>query len=143
MKEKTEEQVLVRRSMRLVLLLSVVYALAGNIFFYSGYYNNNVIEWSYLISVIMIIAFALPVVMLFRNRHWYFPLFIFLFWIPFSVLIAFLLSRVLPLSGEQDLALMLFYFLILNLMVILVGIALGMSINGFLMLWKKLKRPTE
>lgn len=138
MEEVPEERLLFRRSMRSVLLLSAVYALAGNAFLYSAYFINAVIEWSYIICTVMVIGYAIPVVKLFRNRHWYFPAFIFLFWVPFSVLFAFLIGKVLPLTDDDyGFGLLLVYFLILNVIVIVLGIILGMVINACWMLWSK------
>lgn len=132
---------LFKRSMRWVLLLSAIYAAVGNLFLYGAYFNSGIIKRSYIICAIMIIAFALPIVKLFRNRHWYFPAFIFLFWIPFSVLLAYLLSKLLPLSDNNaDFGLLLVYFLILNILVIVLGIGLGMLVNGCWMLWDKYNR---
>ncbi|WP_028608336.1 hypothetical protein [Paenibacillus harenae] len=139
--EVSKEQALFRRSLRHVFLLSALYALAGNAFLYASYYNSRIVDWSYLISAIMIAAFAVPVVLLFRNRHWYIPVFIILFWIPFSVLFAFLLSRVLPMTGDPyDFGLLLVYYLILNVIAIVLGIALGMIVNALWLLWSKLKK---
>lgn len=135
---------LFRRSMKRVLLLSAIYAGAGNLFLYAAYFNSGVIKRSYIICAIMIIAFALPIVKLFRNRHWYFPAFIFLFWIPFSVLLAFVLSKVLPQSDNNaDFGLLLVYFLILNILVIVLGIGLGMLVNGCWMLYDKYNRAKK
>ncbi|MEV5029776.1 hypothetical protein [Paenibacillus sp. LPE1-1-1.1] len=138
MEEAVKEQVLFKRSMRSVLLLSLIYAAAGNAFLYTAYFNSAIVERSYLVCGLMIFAFAIPIVKLFRNRHWYFPIFIFLFWIPFSVLLAFALSQILPLSqNDTDFGLLLVYFLILNVLVMVLSIALAMIINAFWMLWGK------
>jgi hypothetical protein len=127
--------------MGLVLLLSAAYALAGNAFLYSAYFNNDVMKWSYIISTFMVIGYAIPIVVLFRNRHWYFPPFIFLFWIPFSVLFALLFGKALPLADDDyGFALLIVYFLILNVFVIVLGILLGMVINACWMLWSKFAR---
>jgi len=140
MKEVNSEQILIGRSMRLVVLLSVIYALAGNAFFYISYYNAGIIDWSYLISAFLIMAFAAPIIRFFRNRHWYFPIFIFLFWIPFSVLFAFVLSKLLKLSlYDYDFGLLLVYFLVLNIMIIVLGITLGIVVNGVMVIWSKYK----
>jgi uncharacterized membrane protein len=141
MEEIPKEQVLFKRSMRSVLVLSVIYAVACNVFLYAAYFNSGIIKQSYLICVIMILAFAAPIVKLFRNRHWYFPAFIFLFWIPLSVILAFVLSQVLPLSDNQtDFGLLLVYFLILNVLVMVLGLSLGMLVNACWMLWDKSKQ---
>lgn len=133
---------LFRRSMRWVLLLSAVYAAASNVFLYSAYFYNGIVEQSYIICAVMIVAFALPIVKLFRNRHWYFPTFIFLFWIPFSVLLAYVLSLVLPMTNSAvDFGLLLVYCLILNVIVMVLGIGLGMLANASWLLWKKWNRP--
>ncbi|WP_139996870.1 hypothetical protein [Paenibacillus paridis] len=141
MEEIPKEQVLFKRSMRSVLVLSVIYAVACNVFLYAAYFNSGIIKLSYLICVIMILAFAAPIVKLFRNRHWYFPAFIFLFWIPLSVILAFVLSQVLPLSDNQtDFGLLLVYFLILNVLVMVLGLSLGMLVNACWLLWDKSKQ---
>ncbi|HTG70423.1 MAG TPA: hypothetical protein VL921_14290 [Candidatus Udaeobacter sp.] len=144
MEEAAKEEAVFRRSMRSVLVLSIVYAAAGNVFLYSAYFNSGIVKWSYIICTLMIFAFTLPIVKLFRNRHWYFPAFIFLFWIPFSVLLAYVLSQVLPVSDNYaDLGLLLVYFLILNVVVMVLSIAFGMTINGCWMLWKRAKRSKK
>ncbi len=144
MEEATKEPMLFRRSMRSVLILSAIYAALSNVFLYTAYFYSGIVERSYIICTIMIIAFALPIVKLFRNQHWYFPIFIFLFWIPFSVLLAFVLSQVLPLSDNTvDFGLLLVYFLILNVIVTLLGIALGMIFNAGSMLWRKYNRTSK
>lgn len=141
MEEAAKEQVLFRRSIRLVLLLSAIYAAAGNVFLYAAYFNSGILEWSYMICALMIIGFALPIVKLFRNRHWYFPAFIFLFWIPFSVLLAYVLSLVLPAPDHYaDFGLLLVYFLILNVVVMVLSIALGIIINACWMLLEKFRQ---
>ncbi|WP_169084439.1 hypothetical protein [Paenibacillus sp. PL91] len=139
MEEAAKEQLLFRRSMRLVLLLSAIYAVVSNVFLYAAYFNSGIVEWSYLICAIMVIAFVVPIVMLFRNRHWYFPAFIFLFWIPFSVLLAFILSQVLPISDHYaDFGLLLVYCLILNVVVMVLSIVLGIIINTGWILWQRI-----
>lgn len=144
MEEVTKEQLLFRRSMRLVLVLSAIYAAVSNVFLYTAYYYSGIVEQSYIICMIMIVAFALPIVKFFRNQHWYFPIFIFLFWIPFSVLLAFILSQVLPRSDNTvDFGLLLVYCLILNVIVTLLGITLGMIFNGGSTLWKKYSQASK
>lgn len=143
MAEHTKEQLQIRRSMRSVAALSLLYAAAGNAFLYSAYYFNGIIERSSLIGVLMIIAYAAPVVMLFRNRHWYFPAFIILFWIPFSVLLAFALYRLLPLRDDDYFGMLLVYCLVLNVTVLLLGIALGMLVNACLAVWSRVKAKIE
>lgn len=141
MEEAAKEQVLFRRSIRLVLLLSAIYAAVGNVFLYAAYFNSGILEWSYMICALMIFGFALPIVKLFRNRHWYFPAFIFLFWIPFSVLLAYALSLVLPSPDHYaDFGLLLVYFLILNVVVMVLSIALGIIINACWMLLEKFRQ---
>lgn len=140
MKEANNEQTLIGRSMRLVVLLSIIYALAGNAFFYISYYNVGIVEYSYLIAVFLMVAFAAPIIRFFRNSHWYFPIFIFLFWIPFSVLFAFVLSKLLKLSlYDYDFGLLLVYFLVLNVMITVLGITLGIVVNGITVIWAKYK----
>jgi hypothetical protein len=141
MEEAAKEQMLFRRSMRSVLLLSAIYAVVSNVFLYSAYFNNGIVERSYFICTLMVIGFVLPIVKLFRNRHWYFPAFIFLFWIPFSVLLAFILNQVLPLSDHYgDFGLLLVYCLILNVVVMVLSIAIGMIINTGWLLWDRIKK---
>lgn len=131
MEEKTNNQMVFRRSLLLSVLLGAAYALAGNAFLYSAYFNSGIIKHSYVICIVMIVLFAVPVVWLFHNRSWYFPVFIFMFWVPFSVLFAFVLGKTLPLiEGDTGFSLLLAYFLILNVTVIVLGLALGMLING-------------
>jgi hypothetical protein len=138
--EGSKEQAVIRRSLRHVITLSVLYALTGNAVLYASYYKSGIVDWSYLICALMVVAFAAPVVLLFRNRHWYFPAFIFLFWIPFSVLFAFLFSRILPMTEDSyEFGLLLVYYLILNIIAVVLGIALGMVVNAFWLLWRKLK----
>ncbi|OBZ10034.1 hypothetical protein [Bacillus sp. FJAT-26390] len=141
MEAAAKEPMLFKRSMKSVLLLSAIYAVVSNVYLYSAYFNSSVIEWSYLICTVMVIAFVLPIVKLFRNQHWYFPAFIFLFWIPFSVLLAFVLSQVLPVTDDYvDFGLLLVYCLILNVAVMVLSIALGMIINTGWMLWHRMKQ---
>ncbi|WP_138753788.1 hypothetical protein [Paenibacillus sinopodophylli] len=138
MEEAVKEQMLFKRSMRTVLLLSFLYAAAGNVWMYAAYFNSGIVENSYLICAGMVLVFAMPIVKWFRNRHWYFPIFIFLFWIPFSVLLAYVLSQILPLSQQNtDFGLLLVYYLILNVLVMLVGLGLGMLVNVCWMLWDR------
>ncbi|MGO4549303.1 hypothetical protein AB4Z29_31440 [Paenibacillus sp. 2TAB23] len=144
MEEAVMEQALFKRSMRIVLLLSLIYAVAGNMFLYTAYFNSGIVKNSYIICALMVVAFSVPIVKWFRNRHWYFPIFIFLFWIPFSVLLAYVLSQVLPLSrNDTDFGLMLVYFLILNVMIMLLSIALGMLINAGWLLRERYKRAKK
>ncbi|MCA0756128.1 hypothetical protein KP806_13815 [Paenibacillus sp. N4] len=143
MAEHTKEQQQIRRSMRWVVTLSLLYAAAGNAFLYSAYFYNGIVERSSLIGGLMIIAFAAPVVALFRNRHWYFPAFIFLFWIPFSVLLAFALYRLLPLREDDYFGMLLVYCLVIHITVVLLGIALGMLVNACLAVWSRVKAKIE
>lgn len=139
MEKATDEQLLIKRSMRSVLLLSVIFAIIANVLMYSAYFNSEIVKWSYFICMVLIIGYAIPIVRLFRNRHWYFPTFIPLFWIPFVVLLGFLLNKVLPMSNDyQNFELLLVYYFILNVIVLVLGIALGMIINASLMLKKRL-----
>lgn len=139
MEKATDEQLLIKRSMRSVLLLSVIFAIIANVLMYSAYFNSEIVKWSYFICMVLIIGYAIPIVKLFRNRHWYFSAFIPLFWIPFVVLLGFLLNKVLPMSNDyQNFELLLVYYFILNVIVLVLGIALGMIINASLMLKKKL-----
>jgi hypothetical protein len=141
MEEAAKEPMLFKRSMKSVLLLSAIYAAVSNVYLYSAYFNSRIIEWSYLICTLMVIAFVLPIVKLFRNQHWYFPAFIFLFWIPFSVLLAYVLSQVLPITDDYvDFGLLLVYCLILNVAAMVLSIALGMIINTGWMLWHRMKQ---
>ncbi len=142
MQDISEDQRLIRLSMRRVLLLSLAYALAGNAFMYAAYYNRGIIEWNVPISLLLIAAFAAPIVRWFGNRHWYFPVFIFLFWIPFSVLIGYGLSVALPLRTDapDSFDLLVVVYLMINVAVVLLGLAAGMLINGILAFVKRRER---
>lgn len=144
MEKAPKEELLIKRSMRSVLLLSAIYAIVSNIYLYTAYYNNVIIKWSYPICTILVIAFAFPIVKWFRNRHWYFPALIVLFWIPFGVLLGYLLSKILPNSTDNyDFGLLLVYFFILNVSVMFLAVALGMLINACWMLWAKFRSRSK
>ncbi|MBD2868303.1 hypothetical protein [Paenibacillus arenilitoris] len=140
MEDAKNERAQLGRSLRRVVLLGFAYALAGNGVLYASYYNSGIIDSGYLVCALLAVAFAVPVVLLFRNRHWYFPAFIFLFWIPFSVLIGYLLSLALPMTMDSyEFGLLLVYYLILNVIAIVVGLALGMIVNALWLLGSRLK----
>jgi hypothetical protein len=127
---------MLRRSMRRVLLLSLIYALAANALMYAAYFARGIVKWNLPIGIVLVAAYAVPIVLWFRNRHWYFPAFIFLFWIPFSVLIGYGLSLLLPLeqSADYSMDLLVVVYLIVNVIITLLGLATGMLVNGILAL---------
>ncbi|MNZ85867.1 hypothetical protein D3C78_1046730 [compost metagenome] len=132
------EQLSFSRAMRQVVLLSFLYALISNGFLYAAYYSPVIVEWSYVIALLLIVVISIPIIIWFFNRYWYFPAFIFMFWIPFSVLLAYFLYQVLPTgSNDYEFGLLLLFYLILDVFVVVAGIGLGMAVNGIRVLSRR------
>lgn len=127
-----------RRSTLYVVLMSVIYAIIGNTFFHMAYRSSAVIDQSYLIVAVLAVLYVIPVVLWFRSRYWYFPLFIPILWVPMTVISSFLFGILFPLP-EEDMGggLLLLFIHGLNLGSVLLGVALGMTANGLITAWRK------
>ncbi|MFF2481231.1 hypothetical protein [Paenibacillus sp. NPDC058071] len=121
--------------------ISVIYAIFGNTFFYLASRYTMVLDQSYTVFILFAAMIAASVIWRFRSRYWYFPLFIPILWIPFTVIFAFLMSAVFPLP-EDNLGggLMVLFIHGLNLGAVLIGVALGMAVNAAAVAWKKFGR---
>ncbi|MGO4373910.1 hypothetical protein [Paenibacillus sp. 2TAB19] len=140
MEEISDKYAWFKRSARNASLLSVAYALVTNAVYIASYYAAFVIEYSYIICLLLAAMFAVPIIWLFRSRHWYFPVFIVLLWIPLNLVIGFAISGLLPEGGgEIGDGLAMFFFFILNLVSVVCGTAAGMIVNGILFFSRKLK----
>ncbi|MFF2092510.1 hypothetical protein [Paenibacillus sp. NPDC058174] len=130
-----------RKATLIAVLASVIYALIGNTFFNMAYHNDAVFNNSYWIAGVLAVLYAVPVVIWFRNRYWYFPLFIPVLWVPFAVITGLLFPR-LP-EGAMGGGMLLLFIHILNLGAVGLGAALGMTVNGILAAWRKLNREIK
>lgn len=140
MEAAVDNYALFKRSARNASLLSVVYALVTNVVYFASHYSSFIIDYSYFICFLLAVLFAVPVIWLFRNKYWYFPVFILLLWVPLNLMIGFALSSVLPEgSGEVGDGLALFFFFILNLVSVVCGTLAGTIVNGILFFYRKLK----
>ncbi|GGG85329.1 hypothetical protein GCM10010918_49100 [Paenibacillus radicis (ex Gao et al. 2016)] len=130
-----------RRATLIAVLASVIYALIGNTFFNMAYYSDAIFNNSYWIAAVLAALYAVPVVIWFRNRYWYFPLFIPVLWVPFVVITGFIFPR-LP-EGAMGGGMLLLFIHILNLGAVALGVALGMTVNAIMAAWRKLNREIK
>ncbi|MUT65121.1 hypothetical protein GOM71_04155 [Paenibacillus sp. NEAU-GSW1] len=100
-----------------------------------AYYSEAVIANSYFIFAVMAVLFTVPVVVWFRSRYWYFPLFIPVLWVPFTIITMF----IIPGLPEDDMGggMLALYIYFLMLGAVLLGSIIGMTINGAATAWKK------
>lgn len=130
-----------RRSMLFVVLLSVIYAIIGNTFYSIANRYSAVIDMAYTISILLTVLQAVPVVLWFRNKYWYFPLFIPVLWVPMAVIASFLFSSIFPASEDEIGGGILMVFIYgLNLGTIVIGVLLGIVVNAAYAAWGKFRR---
>ncbi|WP_188892332.1 hypothetical protein [Paenibacillus radicis (ex Gao et al. 2016)] len=106
-----------------------------------AYYSDAIFNNSYWIAAVLAALYAVPVVIWFRNRYWYFPLFIPVLWVPFVVITGFIFPR-LP-EGAMGGGMLLLFIHILNLGAVALGVALGMTVNAIMAAWRKLNREIK
>ncbi|MDQ0113551.1 hypothetical protein [Paenibacillus harenae] len=140
METAVDKYALFKRSARNASLVCIAYSLVTNAVYFASYYSSFIIDYSYYICFLLAAVFAVPVIWLFRGKHWYFPVFIAMLWIPVNLVIGFAVPGMLPEDGgETGDGLALFFFFILNLVSVACGTLTGMIVNGILFFYRKLK----
>lgn len=124
-----------------VVLASVIYAVIGNTFFQLAYRYSAAIDEAYIVFAITSAVYALPVILWFRRKYWYFALFIPVIWVPMLVVTGYLMGLVFPLP-EDDLGggVLLLFVHGLNLAAVIIGVVLGLSVNAAIAAWRKFSR---
>ncbi|MCM3628014.1 hypothetical protein M3194_11630 [Paenibacillus glycanilyticus] len=124
-----------------VVLASVIYAVIGNTFFQLAYRYSAAIDEAYIVFAITSAVYALPVMLWFRRKYWYFALFIPVIWVPMLLITGYLMGIVFPLPKDDYGAGMLLLFIHgLNLAAVIIGIALGLTVNAAFAAWRKFSR---
>lgn len=130
-----------RRAAFFVVLLSVIYAVIGNTFFQLAYRYSAAIDEAYLFFAITSAVYALPVIIWFRRKYWYFALFIPVIWVPMLIITGYLMGVLFPLPEDDYGAGMLLLFIHgLNLAAVILGVALGLTVNAAIAAWRKFSR---
>ncbi|MGO4110715.1 hypothetical protein [Paenibacillus sp. YAF4_2] len=129
------------RATLFVVLASVIYAVIGNTFFQLAYRYSAAIDEAYIVFAVTSAVYALPVIVWFRRKYWYFALFIPVIWVPMLVVTGYLMGLVFPLP-EDDLGggVLLLFVHGLNLAAVIIGVALGLSVNAAIAAWRKFSR---
>jgi|GEM_PF-6921351 hypothetical protein len=124
-----------------VMMISVIYALIGNTFFQLAYRYSAAIDEAYIVFAITSAVYALPVMLWFRRKYWYFALFIPVIWVPMLIITGYLMGAVFPLPEDDYGAGMLLLFIHgLNLAAVVIGVALGLTVNAAIAAWRKFSR---
>ncbi|WP_127497959.1 hypothetical protein [Paenibacillus glycanilyticus] len=130
-----------QRAAFFVVLLSVIYAVIGNTFFQLAYRYSAAIDEAYIVFAITSAVYALPVILCFRRKYWYFALFIPVIWVPMLMITGYLMGAVFPLPEDDYGAGMLLLFIHgLNLAAVILGVALGLTVNAAIAAWRKFSR---
>ncbi|SFF23001.1 hypothetical protein SAMN05216378_5585 [Paenibacillus catalpae] len=124
-----------------VVMVSVIYAVIGNTFFQLAYRYSAAIDEAYIVFAVTSAVYALPVIVWFRRRYWYFALFIPVIWVPMLVVTGYLMGLLFPLP-EDDLGggMLLLFVHGLNLGAVIIGVALGLTVNAAIAAWRKFSR---
>jgi hypothetical protein len=124
-----------------VVLASVIYALIGNTFFQLAYRYSAAIDEAYIVFAVTSAVYALPVIVWFRRKYWYFALFIPVIWVPMLVVTGYLMGVIFPLPEDDSGGGVLLLFVHgLNLAAVIIGVALGLTVNAAIAAWRKFSR---
>ncbi|GLX70080.1 hypothetical protein [Paenibacillus glycanilyticus] len=129
------------RAALFVVLASVIYAVIGNTFFQLAYRYSAAIDEAYIVFALTSAVYALPVIYWFRRKYWYFALFIPVIWVPMLMITGYLMGLVFPLPEDDYGAGMLLLFIHgLNFAAVVLGVALGLTVNAAVAAWRKFSR---
>lgn len=128
-----------RSSFIWVILLSALYAIIGEIIFQIFYYHDYLLNHYDWFMILFSIIYTLPVVLFFRNRYWYFSIFIPIFYVIFSFIFLFPYSALFPLPDDNPAGGVLAILMHgINVFCIIIGVILGLLINVSLYYWSKI-----
>ncbi|RXZ77460.1 hypothetical protein EBB07_31345 [Paenibacillaceae bacterium] len=121
-----------------MVVLSILYALFGEVIYYFAYTNDAVAEKFNILTCLLIILYTLPVVLLFRNKYWALYLLVIVLSPFFSILFLLLFGGFTPVK-EDDMGVGFLYILvwIIQEFCMIVSALLGLIINFFIARLKK------
>ncbi|MGO4500087.1 hypothetical protein AB4114_29855 [Paenibacillus sp. 2RAB27] len=90
-----------RSALAWVVLLSALYSIIGEILFQTFYYHDKLLNYFEWWVILLSVAYTTPAVMLFRNRFWYFSVFILFFYVVFSIIFLFVFGAMFPITDDN------------------------------------------
>ncbi|TQR41118.1 hypothetical protein [Paenibacillus popilliae] len=113
-----------------LILISALFSIIGDVFFYLFYYNDFSPEVLYYFIAVLSMGYTVPIVLYYRNKFWYMSFLILGFYVVFSFVLAFICGILFPVAkGDLGAGILLLLIQGSNLFSIGIGILLGLLIN--------------
>lgn len=125
-----------------VILISALYAVIGEIIFQLFYYHDDLLNHYDWMIYLLSLMYTVPVVLFFRDRYWYFGIFLLLFYVIFSFIFLFPFAVLIPLPDDNPAGGILAILVHgINVFCMVLGLVLGFLTNVLLYYWPKQLPP--